>query len=132
MVGTMTCGNSFGLLVPGTTTDSELEFIKKRLPKDIKVEKIDDVFSALGNCIVCNDYIALIHPELSQETEEIIAKTLNVEVIRMTITGNPLVGTYCTLSNQAALVHPYTSVEQVQQLTSLLKLSVCSGTINRG
>ena len=76
MVGTMTCGNSKGLLVPHTTTDYELEHIKRKLPKDIKVERINDVFTALGNCIACNDSVALIHPEMSEDTEKIIAETL--------------------------------------------------------
>jgi translation initiation factor 6 len=48
------------------------------MPKDVKIQKIDDVFTALGNCIVCNDFIALIHPEFSKESEALIAKTLNV------------------------------------------------------
>jgi translation initiation factor 6 len=106
MVGTMTCGNSKGLLIPHTTNDYELERIRRRLPKDVKIEKINDVFSALGNCIACNDSVALIHPEMSEESENIIAKTLQVTVIRNTIAGNPLVGTYCQLTNNAMLIHP--------------------------
>ncbi len=27
---------------------------------------------ALGNCAICNDYVALIHPDMDKETEEII------------------------------------------------------------
>ncbi len=27
--------------------------------------------SALGNCIACNDYVALIHPDIDRETEEV-------------------------------------------------------------
>ncbi len=28
----------------------------------VVVQRIDERLSALGNCIVCNDYVALIHP----------------------------------------------------------------------
>lgn len=32
-----------------------------------------------GNCIACNDYVALVHTDIDQETEEIIADVLGVE-----------------------------------------------------
>jgi len=42
------------------------------LPDKVKVKRIDERLSALGNCIVCNDYTALVHSDLDKETEEII------------------------------------------------------------
>lgn len=56
----------------------------------------------MGNVIACNDYVALVHPDIDRETEEIIADTLKVEVFRQTVANNVLVGSYCALSNQVS------------------------------
>jgi translation initiation factor 6 len=34
----------------------------------------------LGNVIACNDYVALVHPDLDRETEEILADVLKVSI----------------------------------------------------
>ena len=43
-----------------------------------------------------------------------------------------LVGTYCVISNNGGLVHPQTTVEQLDELSNLLQVPLCEGTINTG
>lgn len=40
--------------------------IRNSLPDEVVVQRIDERLSALGNCIACNDYVALIHPDIDR------------------------------------------------------------------
>lgn len=55
-----------------------------------------------------------------------------MEVFRNSVANNLLVGTYCAISNNGGLVHPQTTVEQLDELSNLLQVPLCAGTINRG
>lgn len=64
-------GNRHGLLVPSTTTDQELQQIRNSLPDAVKIQRVEERLSALGNVIACNDYVALVHPDLDRVSIQI-------------------------------------------------------------
>lgn len=132
IIGRLCVGNRHGLLVPHNTTDQELQHIRNSLPDTVKVQRVEERLTALGNVVSCNDYVAVVHPDVDRETEEILADVLKVEVFRQTVADNLLTGSYCVLSNQGGIVHPGTKVSDMDELSSLLQVPLVAGTVNRG
>ncbi len=130
LIGCLSAGNSNGLLFPWYVSEIEINKIARNY--DIKIGIIRDRFTALGNLLLTNDYAALVHPDLSNESINIIEDVLDVEVQRGIIAGMKTVGALCTVTNKGALLHPMTKEEEVEYLENLFRVSMDIGTVNHG
>lgn len=52
--------------MPNNTTDQELQHIRNSLPDSVQIRRVEERLSALGNVTTCNDYVALVHPDLDR------------------------------------------------------------------
>lgn len=132
ILGRLCVGNAKGLICPSTTTDQELQHLRDCLPDAVVVQRVDERLSALGNVVSCNDHVALVHPELDNQTIEIIGDVLGVDVFPATIAGEQLVGTYAVFTNRGGIVAPTTTVEQLEELAGQLCVELTAATVNRG
>ena len=87
IIGRLTAGNKKGLLLPNTTTDQEMLHIRNSLPDEVVVQRIEERLSALGNVIVANDHVALVHPDLDKVSIN-MKKSCNVNKNLIVISGN--------------------------------------------
>lgn len=58
--GRLIACNSKGIVVPSNTTVEEISLIRNSVPDNIVVRQSTENLTALGNCVVVNDFSALI------------------------------------------------------------------------
>lgn len=128
IIGSLLKGNSGGVIVAGFVLEKELRHIRKHT----KAARLTGELNAAGNLILANDSAALVHPDLSDKSINVIKKTLGVEVKRGTIGGLKTVGMAGIATNKGVLVHPKSTPSEIAILEELFNLPVDIGTVNFG
>ncbi|MFH0861000.1 MAG: translation initiation factor IF-6 [Candidatus Altiarchaeota archaeon] len=130
LVGMFCAGNSNGILFPYFVSDSEIKdaltFFKKH---KIRVGRVDERFTALGNLISCNDHGAIVSPKL--EDTKIISEVLGVDVERMPVGGHEESGVCLAATNTGFLAHP-DAEGQLKEISEVLKVEGNVGSVNTG
>lgn len=131
-VGAQCIGNSKALIVPETCNDQELNHIRSIMPAEIKVVRMREKWNCLGNIMVCNDHVGLIHPGVEDDTISALENILEIPVYRKAIGNEELVGTYSVANNCGLLTHPGLSEKEIRDLGDMTNMRVIAGTINNG
>ena len=68
----------------------ELQHLRNSLPDSVVVQRIEERLSALGNCISCNDHVALTHPDLDKVNMDCIQLHFLQSVLALVDVALPL------------------------------------------
>ncbi len=128
IIGSFLCGNSQGVIAAGLIYEKEIRSIRKHT----KAARLTQSLNAAGNLIMCNDTAALVHPELTDKSVNVIEKYLGVDVQRGTIAGLKTLGMAGIATNKGVLVHPKTTQHEIGKIEDLFGLPVDIGTVNFG
>jgi translation initiation factor 6 len=130
IIGSLAVINSNAIVVTDFIEKEEIEIIKDKFDGEIFILK--DKFNAAGNNILANDYGAIVHPLIGDDTIKKLEKIMEVEVRKGTIAGLNTVGMLGIATNRGVLCHPKIKEEEKKLIEQVLGVEVEIGTVNHG
>jgi translation initiation factor 6 len=132
LLGVYTASNKYGIIVPHIIREDELNKLKSHLNDSNCIGVLKSIDNAYGNLILCNDKGAIISPFLRNYRAE-IEDILNVETIIYEFANYYLPGSISLTNNYGCLVHPLSTDDEIEYITSILKVDEADvSTVNRG
>ncbi|MCX8162934.1 MAG: translation initiation factor IF-6 [Candidatus Micrarchaeota archaeon] len=130
LIGFYITMNSYGIILPPFCTEKEIESLKV-MKKQIYILK-DSRYCANGNNIACNDYGAIINPDLREEEVKKIEQTLNVPVYKTKIADYKTVGMMVVPTNKGFVINKKATIQQLKNVEEYLKVKGSATTANLG
>ncbi|MGA1821015.1 MAG: translation initiation factor IF-6 [Thermoplasmatota archaeon] len=135
--GSLISAGSAGMIVPYffNETDIRKAFEKEgvtEITDSIRIAISDDPTTSWGNNVLLSERAALINPDLTEESADLVRDTFDVEVERGTIAGVKTVGSVASLNSRGMVVHPKATNEDMARLTDLFGIDVKISTANFG
>ena len=131
VTGSLVAMNSFGMVVPSTIKDDELEILKNAMKSDFQITVVESEHNAFGNLILCNDHGAIISSRLV-DAQEAIAAALKVPVKVLDFAGTDLPGSCGLANNKGVVVHPMITDGDAEIIADFLKVEIDVSTVNTG
>ena len=130
LIGVLMVVNNHGMLLPNTSYEDELTFLKNST--DLNIEILDTKYNALGNMMCVNDKGAIVSPAISKENVKKIEDTLDVEVIQKKVAGYHQVGAMIVANSHGGIIHPETDDEDIKSISNVLGVRIEPATVNGG
>lgn len=130
IIGPMVVLNNNGMILPSTASEDELIYLKRLT--GLNVAKLDSKYTAVGNLISTNDKGAIVSPLFKGEFDKYIGDILGVEVHTMSVAEFNQTGSTVVSTNSGAAVHPKATEQEVEVISSVLKVEAEPLTINGG
>ena len=128
LIGSMMAINSNGVIFPNNSVQiPDGDGVNGR-----NILYMEDKINAIGNDVLTNDRIALVHKSFSKTAIKKIEDCLGVEAIKGSIGGIKTVGTAAVLSSKGMIVTPGATEDEIKYLSELFKTQVKAGTANFG
>lgn len=132
LLGVYSASNKYGIIVPHIIREDELNDLKSHMNDSSNIGVLKSVDNAFGNLILCNDKGAVISSLLENYKSE-IEDILNVETVIYEFADYYLPGSISLANNYGCLVHPLSTDEQIEFISSILKVEEADvSTVNRG
>ncbi|TET56291.1 MAG: hypothetical protein E3J52_12185 [Promethearchaeota archaeon] len=132
LLGIYSTSNKYGIIVPYIIKEDELNNLKSYVNDSSNIGVLKSIDNAFGNLILCNDKGAIISSLLENYKSE-IEDILNVETVIYEFANYYLPGSISLANNYGCLVHPLSTDEEIEDISSILKVDeVDVSTVNRG
>jgi translation initiation factor 6 len=128
LIGSLCAMNSSGVVVGRMVTDEEL----KLFPGDINIAVLEDKLNAIGNNVLVNDKVALVHEEMSNPSIKAIGDALDVEVFRGSFKSIKTVGSSGLVTKKGIVIPPNMSDEEIERIAEMFGVKGRVGTANFG
>jgi len=128
VIGSLAAMNSHGVVLTNFAEKHEIA----RLPKNLRIGKMEEKINAAGNNILVNDRAALVHPQASRETIRMIQDVLSVEAMKGKVAGIETVGSACIATVKGVICHPKTTQDELKWISEFFKVPASAATLNYG
>ena len=129
LLGLFVAMNSNGCVVPSFIEDDELAILRKT---GLNVATIDS-HQACGNCILCNDTAAILHPTIAKAEAKKISDALGVEALAHDLLSKiSTVGAVNVVTNTGLLAYNEMPQVELKKLERIFKVRGNVGTCNMG
>jgi len=134
LLGVFAAGNDNGLILPRVASESEIELLSSHAKQaGLNLEVLRDLReTGVGNLILANSKGCLTGSILSRRISKIVSDVLGVECLTRDIAGLPLVGSLAVATNLGLALPPLVTEEELEEISSILRVPARAITVNRG